>query len=135
MEAVKLGAEMYRSGMTEDMFQLGQRRPTTASWPAGRGSLILNAIPRVRAIEAQDPDLAAKIALRPSRRPGGPVDAPYVVSVYVIWRFAQNQEAAKQFLVDLALASHEALVKSDTSTPSFPGAVPDLGHWCRRPGR
>jgi multiple sugar transport system substrate-binding protein len=127
LEAVKLGAELYRSGMTEDIFQW-DASANNRYLASGRGSLILNAISAVRAIEAQDPDLAAKIALLPT--PDGPSGrhAPYVVNVYVIWKFAQNQEAAKQFLVDLALASHDSVVRSDLyGLPSYPGAVPDLG--------
>ena len=46
----------------------------------------------------------------------------------MIWRFARNQEAAKQFLVDLAVDYRDAFEKSGFyNLPSFPGAVPDLG--------
>ena len=127
VEAVKLGAELYRSGMPDDIFQW-DASANNRFLATGRASLILNAISAVRAIEAQDPDLAAKIALLPT--PDGPSGrhAPYVVNVYVIWKFAENQEAAKQFLVDLALASRDSVVRSDLyGLPSFPGAVPDLG--------
>jgi multiple sugar transport system substrate-binding protein len=126
VEAVKLGAELYRSGMTEDIFQW-DASANNRYLASGRGSLILNAVSAVRAIEAQDPELAAKIALLPT--PDGPSGrhASYVVNVYVIWKFAENQEAAKQFVVDLALASRDSVVRSDLyGLPSYPGAVPDL---------
>ena len=126
VEAVKLGAELYRSGMTDDIFQW-DASANNRYLATGRASLILNAISAIRAIEAQDQDLAAKIALLPT--PDGPSGrhAPYVVNVYVIWKFAENQEAAKRFLVDLALASRDSVTKSDLyNLPSFPGAVPDL---------
>jgi hypothetical protein len=49
------------------------------------------------------------------------------VNALVIWRFAQNQEAARRFLVDLALQYREAFLRSRFyNLPSFPGAVPDL---------
>ncbi|MGH8972294.1 MAG: ABC transporter substrate-binding protein, partial [Acidimicrobiia bacterium] len=127
VESVKLGAELYRRGMSDDIFQW-DGSANNRYLASGRGSLILNAISAVRAIEAQDPELAAKIALLPM--PDGPSGrhASYVVNVYVIWKFAENQDAAKQFLVDLALASRDSVVKSDLyNLPSYPGAVPDLG--------
>ncbi|MDQ3945842.1 MAG: extracellular solute-binding protein [Actinomycetota bacterium] len=127
VEAVKLGTALYRTGMTDDIFQW-DGSANNRHLASGRGSLILNAISAIRAIESQDPDLAAKIALLPT--PDGPSGrhAPYVVNVYVIWKFAENPEAAKQFLVDLALASQESVVRSDLyNLPSYPGAVPDLG--------
>jgi multiple sugar transport system substrate-binding protein len=50
-----------------------------------------------------------------------------VVGVYVVWNFAENREAAEQFLVDFALASRESFVKSEFySLPSVPGAIPNL---------
>jgi multiple sugar transport system substrate-binding protein len=45
----------------------------------------------------------------------------------VVWRFARNQEAAKQFLVDLAVAYREAFTRSELfNLPAFPGSVTDL---------
>lgn len=79
---------------------------------SGRGSMIVNAVAAIRALEAQDPALAAKVELLPA--PAGPAGtaSPYIVSVYVIWKFAENQEAAKRFLVDVALASREPFLRS-----------------------
>ena len=127
VEAVKMGAAIFRSGMTEEV--LGWEIPSNNRFLAsGRGSLVLNAIPAIRAIEIQDPDLAAKIQLLPvPRGPQGRM-GPYVVSIYMIWKFSQSQEAAKQFLVDLATDYREAFTQSQyVQVPSFPGAVKDLG--------
>ena len=127
VEVVKLAADMHRTAMTDEVFSW-DASSNNRYLASGRGSLILNAISALRAVESQDPDLAAKIALLPS--PDGPSGrhAPYVVNVYVIWKFAQNPDMAKQFLVDLALAARDSVVKSELyNLPSFPGAVPDLG--------
>jgi multiple sugar transport system substrate-binding protein len=62
--------------------------------------------------------------------PQGPVQRlglEHVMGVYVIWKFAENQDAAKQFLVDLVVDYHEAFVKSEAyNFPSFPGSVKNL---------
>jgi multiple sugar transport system substrate-binding protein len=50
-----------------------------------------------------------------------------VVNVFVIWRFARNQEMAKQFLVDLTLNAREAFLRSRFyNLPAFPKTIPDL---------
>jgi multiple sugar transport system substrate-binding protein len=127
VEAVKIGAAIFRSAMTEDVL-LWEIPSNNRFLASGRASLIVNAIAAIRAIEIQDPDLAAKIQLLPV--PRGPRSrlSPYVVSAHMIWKFSPSQEAAKQFLVDLATDYREAFVQSQYyQIPSFPGAVKDLG--------
>jgi multiple sugar transport system substrate-binding protein len=124
VEAVRLGASLYRTGMTDEIFNW-DASSNNRYLASGRSSMILNAISAIRATEAQDPSLATKVALLPT--PDGPSGrhASYVVGVY--WDFAENPQTAKQFLVDFALASREAFLKSEFySLPSFPGGVPDL---------
>jgi multiple sugar transport system substrate-binding protein len=126
VEAVRLAADLYRRGMTEDVF-LWDSSANNRYLASGTGSLILNAISAVRAIENQDPELAAKVGLLPTPDGPGGRHASYVVNVYVVWKFAANPEAAKQFLVDLALESRESVIRSDLyNLPSFPGGVSDL---------
>jgi multiple sugar transport system substrate-binding protein len=46
---------------------------------------------------------------------------------YAIWRFAENIDGAKQFLVDYVAASREAFLASGfQNKPTFQDAVPDL---------
>jgi multiple sugar transport system substrate-binding protein len=127
VEAVKMGAAIFRSAMTEEV--LGWEIPSNnRSLASGRASLILNAIAGIRAIEAQDPNLAAKIQLLPIPRGSRDRLAPYVVGVYMIWKFSPSQEAAKRFLVDLATDYREPFIQSQyVQIPSFPGAVNNLG--------
>ena len=50
---------------------------------------------------------------------------PQATSVYSIWKFARNREAAEKFLVDLCAAAQQATLASKLySFPSFPGAFP-----------
>ena len=125
VEAVKLMAAIYR-GMT----------PEVLSWDGtsnnrylagGTGSVILNPVSAIRAIEKQNPDLASKIGI--SAPPAGPAGnrSPYFVGTSVVWKFARNPEMAKQFLVDLAVQSRDVLTQSEFyNLPSFPAAIPDL---------
>ena len=46
---------------------------------------------------------------------------------YVIWKFAENIDGAKQFLADYIGHSREAFLASGfQNTPAFPDTVPDL---------
>ena len=128
VEAVKLGAAIFRAGMTEDVLNW-DITSNNRYLISGRGSLIVNGLPAIRALETQDPDLAAKVQLLPvPSGPGGRL-SPYVVSIYVIWKFSENQEAAKQFLVDLASDYREPFLRSQfDQIPSFPGAIGDFGN-------
>jgi multiple sugar transport system substrate-binding protein len=127
VEAVKIGAAIFRSAMNDEV--LGWDITSNNRYLiSGRGSLILNSIAAIRAIESQDRGLAAKIELLPvPRGPAGRL-SPYLVGVYIIWKFSQNQEAAKQFLVDLATDYREPFIQSQyVQLPSFQRAVSDFG--------
>jgi multiple sugar transport system substrate-binding protein len=53
---------------------------------------------------------------------------PHATSVYVVWKFAENVEGAKAFLVDLVGHSREAFQASESyDFPAFPDQVKDLG--------
>src|SRR5687767_14406358 len=128
IEAVKVCAEIYRTGMTDEVFAW-DASSNNRLLTSGRGSLVLNAISAVRAVEQQDSELASKVALSPVPI-GSAGDRPrgtYLVGSYVIWRFSPNIELAKQFLVDLSLAYRDAFQQSGFyNLPAFPGAIPDL---------
>ena len=126
VEAVKFGAELFRSALIDDVLNW-DIATNNRYLLSGRVSLIVNGIAAMRALEQQDPALAGNVTL--STTPTGPAGraSPYAVGIYVIWKFSENQEAAKRFLVDLALATREPFVQSRYEhVPSFPGAIPDL---------
>jgi len=127
IEAVKMGAAIYQAGMTDEIFAWDPAS-NNRYLASGKGSLVINAISALRAIEGQDPDLAGRIRI--ARFPAGPAGRGglyHVISAYVVWKFSNNQEAAKRFLVDLAVAAREAFIRSGFyNIPSFPKAIPDL---------
>jgi multiple sugar transport system substrate-binding protein len=129
VEAVKMLVAIFRAGMTDEVLGWDSSSASNNRYLAsGRSSMIVNTVSALRAIEAQDPALAERVALAPG--PAGPAGNGTVAlqGVYVVWKFARNREAAEQFLTDLALHPREAVVHSGFfNLPAFPGAVPDLG--------
>ena len=126
VEAVEVATSLFRSGMPDDVLTW-DAAADNRFLASGTGSLILDPIGAIRAIEQQDPELAKEIALAPL--PAGPAGrlGPDPVVGYVIWKSSRNQDLAKQFLVDLALNGRETFIRSQFySFPAFPGAVPDL---------
>ena len=128
VEAVRVCAEIYRTGMTDEVFAW-DASSNNRLLASGRGSLVLNAVSAARAAEQQDPEMAAKVALAPVPI-GSAGDRPrctYAVGSYVIWKFSPNVELAKQFLVDLSLGYRDAFLQSGFyNLPAFPGVIPDI---------
>ncbi|MGH9040004.1 MAG: ABC transporter substrate-binding protein [Acidimicrobiia bacterium] len=126
VEAVKVGVELFQQAMTDEVLSW-EPASNNRFLAGGEGSMILNPVSALRAIEKQDPALAARVALLPT--PAGPAGrhGGTLTGIYVVWEFAQNQELARRFLVDLALAYRDAVLKSELyNLPAFPGAVDDL---------
>jgi multiple sugar transport system substrate-binding protein len=127
VEAVKAATALYQAGMLPEVLNW-DAAANNRFLASGRGSMTLNSITVVRAVEKQDPDLARQLALAPALAgPANRLGVGSQSSNYGIWRFAENQELAKQFLVDLALNSREAFLHSESvNLPAFPAAVKDL---------
>ena len=113
------------------------KSPEALAWgPAGnveamlarKVSCTINGIGLLRTAEAQEPELASNILLRPPLLgPAGILGAPYVTSCWVVWNFARNKAGAKQFLVDLIDNSRMVFEKSQSSNfPTYQDTVPDL---------
>lgn len=127
VEAVKMATAIFRAGMTEEVLSWDDAADNRFL-TSGKGSLTLDPVSAIRTVEKQDPELAAKIGLRrPPAGPNGSLSAYLGPQGYVIWKFARNPEAARQFVVDLAVNYREAFVSSEYyNMPAFPGAIPDL---------
>ena len=55
------------------------------------------------------------------------------MGVYVIWKFAENKDGAKQFLLDLVANFRTAFLESEFyNFPSFPKTIPDLAELLAR---
>jgi multiple sugar transport system substrate-binding protein len=127
VDAVKFMAEIFQGGMTNEVFSW-DASSNNRFYVSGKGSLIFNAISAVRTLEAEAPELADATALAPvPEGPNGRQGLEHVLGVYIIWKFAENQDAAKKFLVDLAVNYKEAFLESKFyNFPSFPATVPNI---------
>ncbi|HEU5213423.1 MAG TPA: ABC transporter substrate-binding protein [Gaiellaceae bacterium] len=108
--ALKTMRDIFKRGMTDEVFAW-QAASNNQAYVAGRLSLALNAVSIARTLEGPPwvvtparPDIGDVTHINPI--PKGPVQRlglEHVMGVYVIWKFAQNKAAAKQFLVDMQL--------------------------------
>ena len=67
---------------------------------SGKGAWIYNPISAYRTIEAQNPDLAKKINVENPLKGTKDQIASIQFTVYGIWNFSKNIDAARQFLID-----------------------------------
>ncbi len=97
---------------------------------ARKSSCSVNGITLLRTAEKQSPDTAKKILLQPpllGRNGVGVTAVPHVTNCSAIWKFAQNQEAAKKFLSDLPDTARVGYEQSrGCNFPIYPKAVPDI---------
>jgi multiple sugar transport system substrate-binding protein len=127
LEAVKFVRALYQETMTPEVFTWDVSS-NNRFMLAGKGSFAMNAISITRSAEKDVPEMSKKIQL--VKTPAGPVrrmGLEHVMSAYVIWKFSENKEGAKQFLLDLVDHYRTAFLESEFyNFPSFPNTVPDL---------
>jgi multiple sugar transport system substrate-binding protein len=125
IDALRVMKEIYQNGESDEVFAW-----TTASnnqaFLAGRLSLAVNAISIARsAEESGNTALSDDTWIRPL--PRGPVRAlgnEHVMGVFFVWKFAQNQEAAKKYIIDQQLANRQHFVQSKFyNFPAWTNAV------------
>lgn len=127
IEALKFVHALYQETMTPEVFTWDPSSNNRMIL-AGRASFVCNAISVTRTAERESPEMSKKIGLTPAL--AGPVRriaSEHVMNCYVIWKFAENPEAAKQFLVDLVDHFSDVFREGESyNFPSFPGSLPDL---------
>jgi multiple sugar transport system substrate-binding protein len=127
LEAVKFVKALYTEAMTPEVLAWDASSNNRAML-AGKISIALNAISITREAENKSMDIGEKIWLAKAAK--GPVrrmGLEHIMNVYVIWKFAENIEGAKKFLVDYVGAFHDAFVNTEFyNFPCFPKQVPDL---------
>jgi multiple sugar transport system substrate-binding protein len=127
IEALKYVRALYEETMTPEVFTWDPSSNNRMIL-SGRASFVCNAISVTRTAEKDDPEMAKKIGLTPALR--GPVRriaAEHVMNCYVVWKFAENPDGAKQFLADLIDHFSDVFREGDSyNFPCFPGSLPDL---------
>ena len=127
LEAVKFVKALYQETMTDEVFTW-DASANNRFMISGKGSLALNAISITRTAEKSAPEMEKNIWL--AKAPLGPVrrmGLEHVMDVYVVWKFAENVEGAKKFLVDYISNFREGFLASEYyNFPCFAKTVPDL---------
>ncbi len=127
VEALKFMRALQKEAQTGEVFTWDPSSNNRGIL-AGKLSYVANAISVTRTAEKDNPDMSRKIQI--ARALKGPVRrmaAEHVMDCYVVWKFAENVEGAKQFLVDYVDAFGAAFKASEFyNFPCFPKTVPDL---------
>ena len=127
LDAMKVVKALYEETMTPEVFTWDASSNNRAML-AGKASLALNAISITRTAEKENPEISKRIQLTKALR--GPVRAiglEHVMQCYVIWKFAENIEGAKKFLVDYVTGFRQAFLAGEFyDFPCFSKTVPDL---------
>jgi multiple sugar transport system substrate-binding protein len=127
LEAIKFVKALFNETMTAEVFAW-DASSNNRCMLAGKCSLALNAISITRTGEKENPDMSRKIQLTKALR--GPVRAiglEHVMQCYVVWKFAENIEGAKKFLIDYTTNFRQAFTAGEFyDFPCFARTVPDL---------
>jgi len=127
LEAVKFVKAMYQETMTAEVLAWDPSSNNRAML-AGKASVVLNAISITREAENKNMGIGDKIGLAKAAK--GPVrrmGLEHVMDVYVIWKFAENKDGAKKFLVDYIGNFRDAFLASEFyNFPCFWDRVPDI---------
>jgi multiple sugar transport system substrate-binding protein len=127
LDTIKFVKAMFEETMTPEVFTWDASSNNRAML-AGTISVALNAISITRTAEKENPDISKKIQLTKALK--GPVRAiglEHVMDCYVIWKFAENIEGAKKFLIDYVSNFRTAFVSGEFyDFPCYPKTVPDL---------
>jgi multiple sugar transport system substrate-binding protein len=127
LEAIKFVKALFTETMTPEVFTWDASSNNRAMI-AGTISLALNAISITRTAEKDNPDISKKIQLTKALRgPARAIGLEHVMQCYVTWKFSENIEGAKKFLIDYTTDFAQAFRAGEFyDFPSFEKTVPDL---------
>jgi multiple sugar transport system substrate-binding protein len=127
LEAVDFVRTLYKETMTPEVMAWDASSNNRAML-AGQVSLVLNAISITREGENKHLPIADQIGLTKALKGAArAIGLEHVMDCYVIWKFAENQEGAKKFLVDYIDNFLEGFKASEYyNFPCFPATVPNL---------
>ncbi len=125
VEAVAFMADLHARGQESAVFSWTPESNNQYVL-GGKGSLVMNAISAIRRAEDLGIPFSKDLWLWPvPYGPRGRVGLGQYTSVYSVWRFAKNPDAAERFIADLCIASKDAVAASNMfNFPTFPGAAP-----------
>jgi multiple sugar transport system substrate-binding protein len=127
LEAIKFVKALFQEAMTPEVLAW-DASSNNRFMLAGKGSLALNAISITRTGENKELPVADKIWLaKAAQGPVRRIGLEHVMNVYVIWKFAENIDGGKKFLIDYIDNFKTAFQASKFyNFPCFAKTVPDL---------
>jgi multiple sugar transport system substrate-binding protein len=127
LEALKFVKALFQETETSEVFAWDPSS-NNRQMLAGRSSLVLNAISITRQGENEKMPIHEKIALaKPPKGPVRQIGLEHVMNCYVIWKFSENIDGAKTFLVEYIDNFKQAFMASEFyNFPCFSKTVPDL---------
>jgi multiple sugar transport system substrate-binding protein len=127
LEVIKYVKTLYQEAMTKEVVTW-QAPSNNRFMLNGEGCLTLDTMSIPRAADSLRLPFASDLRLM--KVPAGPaarLGPSFGFRPYIIWRFAENIDGAKQFLVDYAANLRRAFLASGfQNMPGMPGSVPDL---------
>jgi len=128
LAALEYGVKLFKEAMAPDILTWNAASNNQAL-NAGETAYILNSISAYRTAQDLKLPVADDIFFVPALKgPAGQFASEHVMGVYVIWKFAEQQDLAKEFLAFLIDNAREGVLQSKLyDTPSFIGAVADPG--------
>jgi multiple sugar transport system substrate-binding protein len=127
LESLKFVTALFKEAMTPEVLAWDPSS-NNRQILSGRSSLILNGISVTRAGENDNLPIHEKIALAKSAK--GPVrrlGLEHLINCYAIWKFSENIDGAKKFLVDYVGNFRAGFNASRFyNFPTFPSTVPDI---------
>ncbi len=127
VDAVKFATELYKQTMTPEVMAWDASSNNRALL-AGKISMCLNAISTTRTAENEKLPIADQIGLTKALMGATrAIGLEHVMDCYVIWKFAENIDGAKKFLIDYIDNFHQGFAASQYyNFPCFSSTVPDL---------
>jgi multiple sugar transport system substrate-binding protein len=127
LDAVKFVKSLFQDTETPEVFAWDPSS-NNRQMLAGRSSLVLNAISITRAGENDKMPIHEKITLaKPPKGLVRQIGLEHVMDCYVTWKFSENIDGAKTFLVDYIDNFKQAFMASEFyNFPCFSKTVPDL---------
>src|SRR5918996_101479 len=126
LEAIKFVKALHEQAMTPEVFTWDASSNNRAM-VAGRISLALNAISITRTAEKENPEMSKKIQLTKALQgPARAMGLEHVMQCYAVWKFAENIDGSKKFLVDYVSNFRDAFIAGEFyDFPTFTKTVPD----------
>lgn len=129
VQALKYIQQLYRDTGSPDQLTWSSGGNVRAML-ARKTSCSMNGISLLRTAEKQNRETAKQIFLQPpllGRNGMGITAMPQVTNCSAVWKFAENQDAAKKFLADMIDSSQKIYEQSKgVNFPIYPKTVPDL---------